>query len=1026
MKIGRVFPDLLTALGTAASVEDGLRQMLRRLVRLTGATAGVLVFRPPRGPHIVVTAGPRALPPQLDAWLRAAVRVPARGVRRMRARLPHEVAVGPQRRRSRREAANPALLRTPLAAPGRAFGELALLGNARRLTGTALPAGFPRELGGAIEHVWRLHQRTLRLRVLNEITRLGVSSEPLDQVFTAFVEGVAHLVTFDGIGVALIDTARGEAELIDVLARAVPSAPPSDRRVRMEDTLLARVAATASAVNVADVAAADVPEASRIAFSASGYRSVLLVPLVSRGTVFGAVIVAARVPAAFDVRDVEIMGELADPLAAAVEQRRLLAESRRRAEELTALYATSQLITSRLEVAAVLDRISRAVTALIGATGCGIGLLSADGTQVEHGAAHGFKSDAWRALAIPVGEGIIGRCAELGAPVLIDDIRNDPRSVRREVDEQEGIRSMLCVPLRVRGTTIGVLSAFATRPAAFTADSQRILELFAEQAGIAIHNAQLFEQSVRHARETRALFEAGRAVTASLDLNETMRVIMEQAKSVLDVESCGIMTLDRDTRELVSVASLDLPVELVGTIRVKEGEGITGMAVRERRPVQSADAYVDHRVRYPGLPRQSGFRSMLASPLVVGDRAIGAIIVLRHDVHRFAPDEEELLRAFADQAAIAMEHARLYTELEGMVAERTRELDAQKRFVEVVLETLPLGVFVLDATLATVRANRDGARVLACAPVAGEPFTRLLPTEKAETVRLFLRRALERGEVAATEEEIVIAAEAKILLLTVAPLVSASGPSHLVLIVEDVTRAKRLERQMLLTERLTTAGRMAAGVAHELNNPLATIAGCAESLLGRLRDPEAAPMPERDDFAHYLGLIEEEAYRCKDITGSLLHFVREPGSRRTLTDVNAIVQKAVELLTHQSRFSESRFATELDPSLPLLSLNEGQMRQVFLGLASNALEAMDGRGTLTLRSRVVSDEVEVELEDEGPGIADEILPKIFDPFFTTKPPGQGTGLGLAIAQGIVADHGGRLEVTSRSGKGSIFRVVLPV
>ena len=101
------------------------------------------------------------------------------------------------------------------------------------------------------------------------------------------------------------------------------------------------------------------------------------------------------------------------------------------------------------------------------------------------------------------------------------------------------------------------------------------------------------------------------------------------------------------------------------------------------------------------------------------------------------------------------------------------------------------------------------------------------------------------------------------------------------------------------------------------------------------------------------------------------------------------------------------------------------MRQVFLGLASNALEAMDGGGTLTIRSRRRRAEVEVEFEDEGPGIPDDLLGRIFDPFFTTKPPGQGTGLGLAIAQGIVADHGGRIEVTSRPGKGSLFRMVLP-
>jgi signal transduction histidine kinase len=244
--------------------------------------------------------------------------------------------------------------------------------------------------------------------------------------------------------------------------------------------------------------------------------------------------------------------------------------------------------------------------------------------------------------------------------------------------------------------------------------------------------------------------------------------------------------------------------------------------------------------------------------------------------------------------------------------------------------------------------------------------------------------------------------------------------------VEDVTLAKRLERQMLLTERLTIAGRLAAGVAHELNNPLATIAGCAEALLARTREGALSRMPEIDDFRHYLGLVEEETYRCKEITGSLLQFVREPGSRRAPTDLNALVGKTIELLSHQSRFGSRRFITELDPALPSVTVNEGQLRQVFLGIAANGLEAMGAQGTLRLRSRRRRDEVEVEFEDEGPGIPDDVLGRIFDPFFTTKPPGQGTGLGLAIAQGIVTDHGGRIEVTSRPGKGSVFRVVLPL
>jgi two-component system, NtrC family, sensor kinase len=278
------------------------------------------------------------------------------------------------------------------------------------------------------------------------------------------------------------------------------------------------------------------------------------------------------------------------------------------------------------------------------------------------------------------------------------------------------------------------------------------------------------------------------------------------------------------------------------------------------------------------------------------------------------------------------------------------------------------------------------------------------------------------------EEEMLLAGGPRVLRLSAAAVAApGEAPAHTVVLVDDVTRAKRLERQMLLAERLTTAGRLAAGVAHELNNPLATIAGCAESLLERTRDLDLEAREELGDLRAYLATIEEEAYRCKEITGTLLQFVREPGSHREPTDVNAVVARSVELLAHQSRFAESTIVTELDPDMPEAVVNEGQLRQVILGLAANALEAMDGRGRLIVRTRAAADDKEVVIEfaDEGPGVADDVLPRIFDPFFTTKPPGQGTGLGLAIAQGIVADHAGRIEVTSKPGAGAVFRVVLP-
>jgi two-component system NtrC family sensor kinase len=903
----------------------------------------------------------------------------------------------------------------------------------RGLQAGAIPRRFPREFGLTMEQVWRLHERTVRLEVLNELTRLIASTVELSRVYPAVARAVGRLIAFDALAVSLLDRDRGELSVVEISREA--RAPTRDLRIPSRDTLAEWVVTEGSPRRVDDVREASVPAPARAFLADRGYRSAILVPLVTGGETIGTLNVTHRAPGAFTDGDVEALAEVARPLASAVEHARLHAETVGRAQTLAALNETAQLITARLDVRAVLDAISRSVTGLIGSTGCGIGLFNAERTAIAHVAAHGFRTRAWSALEIPVGEGIIGRAAAEGMPIRVADIRLDPRSALRDVDEEEGIRSLLVVPLRVGGDAIGVLSAFSRTPGFFSAGDQTLLEAFADQAGIAIQNARLFEESQRRARQTQALLEAGRAVSRSLEVGETIRVILEQAREVLGVQSCGVFTLDPSTGELYPAASLDLDPASASRIRIRVGEGVTGLAVQERRPLQSEDVEGDPRVRFPQITAASGLRSMLATPLLVGDRAIGALTVLRSDVHHFTDEEQALAAAFASQAAIALENARLFSsaltyseQLESMVAERTRQLEDQRRFVEVVLEALPLGLYVLDRDLVVVSANPAGALALGGGAVARRPFPSLVPEAARPPVEAFLDEVFETRRVRQDEHDVVLSGDARTLRFTGAP-VQAPGeaPTHAVIVVEDVTLQKRLERQMLLTERLTTAGRLVAGVAHELNNPLATIAGCAEALRERAQDPALAGLDAFKDFPSYLGLIEDEAYRCKEFTASLLQFIREPGSRRAPTDLNGLVDKTLELLRHQPRFAESQMRTDLDAALPEIVANEGQLRQVFLGLAGNALEAMDGRGTLVVRSRRAgADEVEVAFVDRGPGIPEHILSRIFDPFFTTKPPGQGTGLGLAIAQGIVADHGGRIEVTSLVGEGSVFRVLLPV
>jgi GAF domain-containing protein/signal transduction histidine kinase len=1032
MRIGPLFPDLLATLGRAASPEAGFAGTVRRLVKESGATAGALLFAPAGAPAFHVTAGARR-GSALEAWLLERLGEPAHGLalRALRNAPPG------WRRRER-----PCLLRAALGEAGAPVGRFVLVGSAgpRGLHGERVSRGFPRDLGLAMAQAWRLHQRTRRLEVVNEVAGLATSSLDLPGIYQGVARAVAPLIRFDALGVALLDRERGELRLLDVVVS--PEDPTGtelrDTRLPSAGTLALWVADQRVPFRFDDLMDPRLPPPSRDRLRRRGFQSGVLAPLVSQGDVIGMLFVGDHKRRGFSDEDVEILSEVARPLAAAIEQARLHAETLRRAEALAALNETSRLISARLHLPAVLATISRSVNALIGSAGCGIGLLSADGTAVEHVAAQGFRTAEWRTLSTPVGAGIIGRAAASGTAVRVDDIQGDPRSVDPDLDEREGIRSMLAVPLRAGEAVIGVVSAYSREAGYFSTREETLLEAFAEQAGIAIQNARLFEESQRRARETAALLEAGRAVSQSLELAETIRVILHQARAVLGVQSGSIFTLDEATGELTSVASLDEGPASVGQIRLNVGEGITGLAVAERRPLQSEDLWNDPRVRFPQPAVAGGLRSMLATPLIASGRAVGALTLLRADVYRFPAHEVALASAFADQAALALEHARLFSSvrtyserLEAMVAARTRELDEQKRFVEVVLETLPLGLYVLDRQLSIVSANREADTVLAASPgpAPGQRATLLdrLPPDTAETLRALLAAVLDAGLVRQAEEELTEGSQTRVCRFTAAPLRGPEGRiTHAILLVEDITLPKRLERQMLLTERLTTAGHLLAGVAHEINNPLATIAGCAEALRERARDPALAELDAFKDFPAYLALIEEEAYRCKEFTGSLLRFVRDPGSRRGSTDVNALVEKTLELLRHQPRFVASELLTSLDADLPPVVANEGQLRQVFLGIAANALEAMEGHGRLTVRTAIRGGEVEIEFEDAGPGIPEAILPRLFDPFFTTKPPGQGTGLGLAIAQGIVTDHGGRIEVRSRLGAGASFRVILPV
>jgi two-component system NtrC family sensor kinase len=363
------------------------------------------------------------------------------------------------------------------------------------------------------------------------------------------------------------------------------------------------------------------------------------------------------------------------------------------------------------------------------------------------------------------------------------------------------------------------------------------------------------------------------------------------------------------------------------------------------------------------------------------------------------------------------------------VAARGREVETQRLLTNLVIDQLPVGLYVVDREYRIVLWNRkreSGTQGLRRRDVIGRTVFEVLSRQPAEMLRASFNEVFETGSTRQDEVEVPSEAGARWYRNTKLPLRLDGGAiSHVIALGEDVTEWKAVQGQILQSEKLAAIGQLAAGVMHEINNPLATIGACGAALQGRLEDSGAAD----STMLEYCSMIEHEVERCTQIVNGLLDFSRPKSATRVKVVLGDLVDDTLKLIRHHERFRQITIDTALDPGLPPALGNREQLVQLMLALMINAIDAMDVGGRLTLRSyrhALHADEVVLEVEDTGHGIPRERVGKIFEPFYTTKAPGRGTGLGLSICYGIVEAHKGRLEVDSLTGRGSTFRVVLPI
>ena len=521
----------------------------------------------------------------------------------------------------------------------------------------------------------------------------------------------------------------------------------------------------------------------------------------------------------------------------------------------------------------------------------------------------------------------------------------------------------------------------------------------------------------------------------------TLDTVVETVRRILRADTASIASFSEAERTMTWLATSGFrnassALEVVIPVR---GEFAERAAAFDQ---ESGDPIFEVRGLAGDLPESEfplhsaeGVRDLAIARLRARGESLGLLAVGYREHHRFTAEERQQLEGLADMAALALDNARLLD-----------TLGAAKRVWEQTFDAIPDGIIVHDDGMKVVRCNMAAAEAMNLHPsdVAGMSCA-------GAFARLFGERAaayhMRPGTPRTTSSFELQAEDGRRYLVAVAPLSSLDsgalsletkpdGSQHpgfqipsswSVITWSDITTLAEVQEQLARSRRLATIGQLAAGVAHEINNPLAAITTCAEATLRDLKsDPATARAAAERQWDYYLEEIVRQALRCKQITRGLLDLSRQKRARRDAVELNRVVAQAAQIFERRGR-EEGGVSVEVetDPSVGEVATDEAMVRQVLDNLLANALDAVGEGGVVRVSTSRDGERVRVEVRDDGPGIAPETLARVFDPFFTTKDPGRGSGLGLAISLTLAEALGGALTVESKPGKGSCFRLWLP-
>jgi two-component system, NtrC family, sensor kinase len=533
------------------------------------------------------------------------------------------------------------------------------------------------------------------------------------------------------------------------------------------------------------------------------------------------------------------------------------------------------------------------------------------------------------------------------------------------------------------------------------------------------------------------LQDFGRTLAQTTALPQLLNSLVRRLSDMLSTGNVAIFIEDERSSSGFRLAhssgmstGVELPETIKSVIRVRSiGRGFI---IRD----DVIEAGRDELSHYAGLsdgePAETGidFHSRAAArlddlhyfvPCVVRDRMVSIIGVGKTSSGAFLTSEDtELLRALSGYVAVAIDNSLLYRS----ETEKAEEMRRLREFSENIIETVSVGIVVVDleGVITTWNSALEEIFGLTRDRVLQKNISTVFDEDLIETIRNVvggesgwaIREPRHIYKYGATAED----GRPLTLNISLAPFEAARGVvTGTLVVLENVTERAQLEEQLLQREKLSSIGLLAAGVAHEVNTPLAGISSYAQMLLQQTSDED----PKR----RLLEKIHVQTLRASGIVNNLLNFSRTGDAQLREVDVNRVLDDTLQLLEPQLRGTRIEIVRHDEENLPVGYGNPSKLQQVFMNLILNARDAMPEGGRLTIGARTVESSLVVDFRDTGIGIAPENIARIYDPFFTTKDVGLGTGLGLALSYGIIQEHGGRIFVESRPGEGAHFTIKLP-